>query len=77
MARKFSTAGSALRRGLVSLAFFSLAAPAFAGDDQDLVKKGEYLVTAGDCVACHTAPSGAKFAGNYLLPTPVGKIPTA
>ena len=50
---------------------------AFAqGADQDLVKRGEYLVTAGDCVACHTGPSGKRLAGNYILNTPIGKIRT-
>lgn len=44
--------------------------------DADLVKRGEYLVTAGDCVACHTAPGGKPFAGNYVLNTPIGKITT-
>lgn len=46
------------------------------GNDTDLVKRGEYLVTAGDCVACHTAPGGKPFAGNYVLNTPIGKIRT-
>ncbi|WP_375408792.1 c-type cytochrome [uncultured Methylobacterium sp.] len=46
------------------------------GSDADLVKRGEYLVTTGDCVACHTAPGGKPFAGNYVLNTPIGKIRT-
>ena len=77
MVRKHWTIGKTFRRSLVSVLFLGSVAPAFAADDNaDLVKKGEYLVTAGDCVACHTAPGGEKFAGNYFLPTPVGKIPT-
>ncbi|MBP6019161.1 MAG: cytochrome c [Burkholderiaceae bacterium] len=39
-----------------------------------LIKKGEYLATAGDCIACHTAPRGKPFAGGLLLSTPVGNI---
>lgn len=39
-----------------------------------MIKKGEYLATAGDCIACHTAPSGKPFAGGLLLSTPVGNI---
>ena len=51
--------------------------PAMAqGADGDLVAKGKYLVTAGDCVACHTAPNGKPFAGNYALNTPIGTIMT-
>jgi mono/diheme cytochrome c family protein len=38
---------------------------------------GRTLVTAGDCVACHTAPGGAPFAGGLALRTPFGTIMTA
>src|SRR4051812_14517800 len=63
--------------GFISMAAIPLAAPSRAqGTDQDLIKRGEYLVTAGDCPACHTGPSGKKFAGNYVLNTPIGKIRT-
>ena len=31
--------------------------------DADLVKRGEYLARAADCMACHTAAGGAPFAG--------------
>ncbi len=34
------------------------------------VKRGAYLVRAGDCISCHTAPGGAPFAGG--LPTNTG-----
>lgn len=46
------------------------------GADPDLIRRGEYLATAGDCVACHSAPGGKPFAGNYVLNTPIGKIRT-
>ena len=56
------------------------AAPAAAQDpnlsDPELIARGQYLVTAGDCVACHTAPGGKPFAGNYRLNTPIGAIMT-
>lgn len=43
--------------------------------DADLVKRGAYLATAGDCAACHTAPKGGKpFAGGYPLGSPMGTI---
>lgn len=57
---------------------FSLAlavGPALA-QDADLIRRGAYLTTAGDCVACHTAPGGKPFAGNYVLNTPIGRIRT-
>ena len=39
-----------------------------------LVAKGEYLVIAGDCTACHTAPGGKPFAGGAPLASPFGNI---
>ena len=38
------------------------------------VQQGEYLARAGDCVACHTAPTGPQFAGGRAMPTPFGTI---
>ncbi len=40
------------------------------------VARGKALVTAGDCVACHTARGGAPFAGGLALQTPFGAIMT-
>ncbi len=39
---------------------------------QDAVQRGEYLVHAGGCVSCHTAPGGLPFAGGRALATPFG-----
>lgn len=39
-----------------------------------LVERGEYLARAGDCVACHTAPGGAPFAGGLGMQAPLGAI---
>ena len=44
------------------------------GDEADLVAKGKYLATAGDCIACHTVPGGKPFAGNRAMETPLGTI---
>jgi mono/diheme cytochrome c family protein len=44
--------------------------------DTDLIKRGEYLATAGDCTACHTKTGGKFMAGNYRLDTPIGAIMT-
>src|ERR1700743_673038 len=38
------------------------------------VMRGKALATAGDCVACHTAPGGKPFAGGLSLATPFGAI---
>ncbi|MBB5391862.1 MULTISPECIES: cytochrome c [unclassified Herbaspirillum] len=42
--------------------------------DQQLVKRGEYLAKAGDCVACHTAKGGKPFAGGLPMATPIGTV---
>jgi mono/diheme cytochrome c family protein len=37
----------------------------------DLIKRGEYLAHAADCVACHTAPGAAPYAGGFAFNLPV------
>ena len=41
---------------------------------QALVARGKYLAQAGDCIACHTVPGQAIFAGNRPMPTPFGTL---
>ncbi|MEX3950767.1 cytochrome c [Paraburkholderia sp. EG287B] len=63
---------SALVAGIVT------AVCAHAADDLNqtsrLIKRGAYLATASDCVACHTAPEGKPFAGGLAISTPLGTI---
>lgn len=40
----------------------------------DIVKRGEYLARAADCMACHTAPDGVEYAGGLAIPTPFGTL---
>jgi mono/diheme cytochrome c family protein len=47
-----------------------------AAADPGLVKRGEYLARAGDCVACHTADKSRPFAGGLPIVTPFGTIYT-
>jgi mono/diheme cytochrome c family protein len=43
--------------------------------DSNLIKQGEYLARAGDCVACHTSgKTGKPFAGGLPMETPIGTI---
>ena len=49
-------------------------APGRGENVQSLVEKGRYLATAGDCVACHTSPGGAAFAGGLALASPIGAM---
>jgi len=53
-----------------------VAARAAAADNPDaaLLQRGQYLATAGDCVACHTAPGGKPYVGGLIVPTPIGNI---
>lgn len=62
---------------ILALCGMALAAPARAQSaDSDLVARGQYIATAADCAACHTAPgSTAKdFAGGYGVQSPFGTI---
>jgi len=76
MRQKHWTVANTIWRSFFSMLLLAIAGPAFADDSADLVKRGEYLTTAGDCVSCHSAPGGEKFAGGLYMPTPVGKIST-
>ncbi|MDE1941944.1 MAG: c-type cytochrome [Betaproteobacteria bacterium] len=42
--------------------------------EDELVKRGEYLAHLGDCVACHTAKGGKPLAGGLEMQTPFGTI---
>jgi fructose 5-dehydrogenase cytochrome subunit len=39
-----------------------------------VIARGEYLATAADCGACHTAPGRKPFAGGLPIDTPLGTI---
>jgi mono/diheme cytochrome c family protein len=51
-----------------------IAPPIPARLDASLVSRGAELAAIGDCAVCHTAPSGAGFAGGVGIPTPFGTI---
>ena len=65
-------------------AFLSICSQARAASQDDLVKRGEYLARAGDCISCHTAASaayantggtsGVAFAGGLAISTPYGYL---
>ena len=57
---------------IATLALFSSCSVSAA--ETDLIKQGEYLARAGDCVACHTAKGGKPFAGGLPMETPIGVI---
>jgi mono/diheme cytochrome c family protein len=45
-------------------------------DKATLIKRGEYLARAGDCIACHTVRGGQQFAGGLPMATPFGTLYT-
>lgn len=58
-------------------AFPEYPTPVTAGKSPEQVaqiQKGAYLVKAGDCIACHSAPGYPAFAGNYAMQTPFGAL---
>ena len=38
------------------------------------IERGKYLVTAGNCISCHTRPDGLAFTGGRPFSTPLGTI---
>jgi mono/diheme cytochrome c family protein len=66
-----------LARDVLALALLAAPGAALADpDDYVAIMRGKALVTAGDCIACHTAPGGVPFAGGLALQTPFGAIMT-
>jgi mono/diheme cytochrome c family protein len=59
-----------LLAAVLALAVLTVAAP--ARTEEDTVTRGEYLLRAGGCFSCHTAPGGQKMAGGRALATPFG-----
>jgi mono/diheme cytochrome c family protein len=41
---------------------------------QELIERGRYLATAGDCVACHSVAGGGAYAGGLAFKLPFGTI---
>ncbi len=62
-----------LLAGACLIGLTAMGAAAARAEDA-LVKQGEYLARAGDCIACHTVPGGALFGGGRPMPTPFGTL---
>jgi len=65
-----------LRRAVAAVCLLIPGVAAAESDNYVEIARGKALVTAGDCVACHTAPGGVPFAGGLALQTPFGAIMT-
>ena len=57
---------------LVAIVAALLSGRAARAADDDAIARGAYLVRAGGCISCHTAPAGTAFAGGRALATPFG-----
>jgi mono/diheme cytochrome c family protein len=66
-----------LRHLILLLPLLAVGRAAADPDAYVAIERGKALVTAGDCVACHTAKGGQPFAGGLALQTPFGAIMTA
>ena len=49
-------------------------APAANSPDANLIARGAYLARAGNCMACHTARGGERYAGGLGIATPFGTV---
>jgi len=73
----FTLATLAPNSPLVACAHAAEATPSAGPDTRpEIVRRGEYLARAGDCVACHTAPRGKTFGGGLAMETPFGTFYT-
>lgn len=59
---------------VASIVFVLSASSSCADGLPDRVSHGEYIATAADCVACHTAPGGKPFAGGRAFTLPFGIV---
>lgn len=67
-----------MRAALLAVALAAAALPLRAAPDKFVeVERGRALVTAGDCIACHTPQGRPEFSGGRPLETPFGNINTA
>src|ERR1700758_5468699 len=63
-----------LMRVLTTFLLLILAFVTARADDGAPIARGEYLARPGDCIACHTNPGDALFAGGLPMPTPFGTL---
>ncbi|MBP2169400.1 mono/diheme cytochrome c family protein [Erwinia toletana] len=63
-----------MKTWILALSLGAMMSGAQAQDGSDLIKRGDYLARAGDCVACHTSKGGKPFAGGLPMATPIGTI---
>ncbi|MGB7102922.1 MAG: cytochrome c [Xanthobacteraceae bacterium] len=76
--RVFNPGPMAFTRGTtVALSDYHGADPTGVPTDfknADVVKRGEYLARAADCMVCHTSQGGEQYAGGLAIPLPFGTL---
>src|SRR3974390_621916 len=73
-ARPMLTRVHAGSRSLRVCALLLLGSLVSVAEGADELSRGEYLAHAADCVACHSAPGGAAYAGGRGMGSPLGTI---
>jgi mono/diheme cytochrome c family protein len=63
-----------MKHFLAALLGLVTATGAMAAPDGALIKRGEYLARAGDCIACHSAAGKAEYAGGLAIDSGHGII---
>ncbi len=61
-------------RAALMFAILALGSGTALAQNADRIKRGKYLATAADCIACHMADPSKPFAGGYSIETPFGVI---
>ena len=74
--RSMMSSRQVIRTSLGLLLAVTGSAGVRAAAPPDLVAHGEYLLHAGGCLSCHTAPGGAPLAGGRAIATPFGTFYT-
>jgi mono/diheme cytochrome c family protein len=65
-----------IKRILAAASLGLMAGSAWAAPqaDSQLIREGEYLARAADCIACHSAKDGKPYAGGLGIASPLGTI---
>ena len=65
-----------MRRIILLVKLIGIFGTVAAAEDDDSIRRGEYLLHLGGCVSCHTAEGGTRLAGGLKMETPYGDFYT-
>ncbi|AVF37775.1 cytochrome c [Rahnella sikkimica] len=65
---------NSLLKMLPLMLLFCVSAYAASAQQDEQIKRGEYLAIAGDCGACHTDSGKPDFSGGHAIVSPIGTI---